>query len=163
MKRVITAAMALLGLATTAGACSSSTTASGTYTVAFQSLDEAVAADSLKVMVFDASTLDAQEACVHLMALRASNQDLPPAMTEVSSTSCALRNGGGSFTAPFGNIAVLVLAQTKGQTTDVARGCATQRFSADLTSITVEVSLVPGTQVTPTTCVSLSQHCGGGC
>ena len=157
MKRVV--AIALVAL----GACGGSTTSKGTYTVAFQSTEEAVAVESLRVMVFDTSTIDAQEACVHLMALRASNQALPPAMTEVASTSCALRNGGGSFNAPFGTLAVLVLAQAKGQATDLARGCATQRFSADVTSITVEVALVPGTQIPATTCTSLSQHCGGGC
>jgi hypothetical protein len=163
MKRIASS----IALAIVVAACGGSTSASGTYTVAFQSTDEAVAAESIDVHVYDASTIATNEPCGHLLALRDSNQDLPPAVVELPPTTpCDLRAGAGTFSAPFASVAVLVVAHardTGGPLYDLARGCATQRLSEDVTEITVDLALVSGRSVAPTKCTSLSQHCSGGC
>jgi hypothetical protein len=143
-------------------ACGSSTT-SGTYTIAFQSTDEAVATDMVTVRVFDANANGGKDACAHLLALAASNQDLPASLSTIGPTPLCDLRGGGGFSAPFSSVALLVTARAKGGMNDLARGCATQTISADVTSVTVEMSLAQGMAVTPTKCSSLSQHCGGGC
>ena len=157
MKRV---AGAILAIAI--AACGSSTT-SGTYTIAFQSTDEAVATDMVTVRVFDANAVGGKDACGRLMALAASNQDLPAAIATIGPTPLCELRGGGGFDAPFGDVALLVTARGKGGMSDLARGCATQKIGADVTSVTVELSLAQGMAVTPTKCSSLSQHCSGGC
>jgi hypothetical protein len=159
MRRALGAACAVA----CAVACGGSSTVNGTYTIAFQSTEEAVATASVHVLVFDATKIDAQETCAHLLELRASHQDLPPAIVDLAPVSPCALSGGGSFSAPFGVVAVMVIGQAKGQAADLVRGCATQRLSADVASLTVEVALVPGMSIPATTCTSFSQKCGGGC
>jgi hypothetical protein len=142
--------------------------ATGTYTLSFQSTGEAVAVESVRVLVFDASSADAGALCTDLLSRRASQQELPAAVVELPAKSlCDLRGGSsakGDFVVPFGTVAVLAIAQ-RGQT-DFARGCAIQRLTSGETNVTVELSLAidrPGLSVPLTTCTSLGQHCAGGC
>ena len=144
--------------------CSSSPS-TGTYTLSFQSVQEAIAVDTVTVLVFDASTADAASLCTDLLSRRASAQDLPAPLVELpAKTLCELRGGSGSFDAPFGNVAVLAIAQHA--KVDFARGCATQHLDSGSTNVTIELSLAidePGLSVPATPCASLAQHCANAC
>jgi hypothetical protein len=56
-----------------------------------------------------------------------------------------------------------VTARADGAMSDLARGCATKHLAEDSTSVTIDVALVPGREVTPTKCATLSEHCAGQC
>lgn len=144
--------------------CSSSAT-SGTYTLSFQSVQEAVAVDTVRILVFDASASGAASLCTDLLSRRASKQDLPPPLAELPAKSlCDLRGGSGSFDAPFGSVAVLAIAQHA--EADFARGCSLQHLGGDSANVTIELALAidePGLSVPPTPCASLAQHCAKAC
>ncbi len=143
-------------------ACSSSREVSGSYSVAFQSTSEAVAAPDMRVFVFDASALSSTEPCLDLLYLRESGQDLPATLLEEGPTStCAVATGAGKLSVPFAELAILVVAETSAG--DFARGCAVHTFSSDDPNVTVTLALAPGQSVPATTCTSLSEHCSGGC
>ena len=158
---------ASLVLAAAVTGCSSSKT-TGTYTLSFQSTQEAVAVDTVRVLVFDASGPGAASLCTDLLSRHASKAELPAPLVELPAMSlCDLRGGSsatGSFDVPFGTVAVFAIAQ-RGQA-DLARGCAIQRLTSDASNVAVELSLAidqPGLSVPPTQCTSLAQHCANAC
>jgi hypothetical protein len=153
-------ACAIAGLV--AVACSSTTSPTGSYVIAFQSTAQAIATSDVRMYVFEASTLSSSEPCLDLLSLRESGQDLPATVLEEGPTSaCELARGGTSFDVPLESLAILVVAETPAG--DFARGCALHAFTADDPSVTIALALAPGRAVPSTTCTSLSEHCAGGC
>lgn len=152
--------LALVPLATTGGCAAS--TASGTYTVAFQSTAQAVAVESVRVTIFDASA--SPELCIDLLVKAASSQTLPPSLVDTASTTpCDLARGAATINVPLKTVAVLAVAQSKGVT--IARGCARQTLSEANPNVVVELAYVESAGVAPptTTCATLAEHCSGGC
>jgi hypothetical protein len=144
------------------GACSSRDDVDGSYSVAFQSTPEAVAAPDMRVFVFDVSALSSTEPCLDLLYLRESGQDLPPTLLELGPMStCDVAGGAGRLSLPLAQLAILVVAETA--SSDFARGCAVHTFSASDPNVTVVLALAPGQSVPATSCTSLSEHCSGGC
>jgi hypothetical protein len=161
------AALTLLAalLSAAAPACSAKDAAApsaGTYTISFPSTAAAVAADSVKVFVFDAADGGAQ-LCPTLVIARRSNQALPTALVEAPAVSpCDLAAGKGAVTISYGTRAVLAVAQ-KGPS-DFLIGCAIQNIGEGSTQVPVQLALAATTVDVPsTTCGTLGDHCAGRC
>ena len=134
----------------------------GTYTISFPSTAAAIAADSVKVYVFDAADGGAQ-LCPSLVIARRSKQALPTALVEGASVSpCDLAAGKGQVTISYGTRAVLAVAQ-KGAN-DFLIGCAIQNIGEGSTQVPVQLALAATTVDVPaTTCGTLGDHCAGRC
>jgi hypothetical protein len=153
--------IALASACALAIACGSSSS-SGTYTIAFQSIAQAVQADTVHVSVFDASA--SPETCIDLLVKLDSHQDLPAPLVDLPPVApCDLAHGAGSLNAPLKMVAVLAVVAKGGGV--IARGCAQKSLSQDDPNVTVEVAYanVPNNEPPSTTCASLAQFCAKQC
>ena len=154
----------LLLLAVPALACASKASPSTwNYTVNFESVAAAVSADSLETTVFDGTKDEGR--CDAVVEARRTKVPLPNAVVSIPTTAiCALTNGGGRVDVAYGKYSVLVVAKHQGR--DWLIGCNTQYVTHDQDPGTLAIDLTnfdDSVQVAPTSCASLSAHCGGGC
>jgi len=147
-------------------ACASKQSAdpsTGTYTVAFPSTAAAVATDTVKVIAFDVADAGSALICADLVLARRSNQALPTPVAESKEISpCDLASGKGQLTLTYGPRAVLAVAQKSG--VDYLIGCAVENVGEGSEQVPVQLALASATVVVPpTTCTTLSDHCGNHC
>jgi hypothetical protein len=150
----------------TSVACSSKQAAgpsSGSYTITFPSTAAAVAAESVQVLVFDASDAGTDQVCPELVLARRSNQALPTTIAEAKPVSpCSMQGGAGQITISYGARAVLAVAQMGGA--DFLIGCAVQNVGEGSTQVPVQLALASTTVTVPVTqCASLTDHCAHKC
>jgi hypothetical protein len=137
--------------------------ATGTYTIDFPSDTALLATTTVDVDVFDASS--AENVCVTLSSLAATQQALPSSLTSAARLDpCALGAGSGgagsgALTVTPGWRAILIRASSRSGPYLV--GC-TRFDAAPGFNTTVTVSLLPGAAAPPSpTCASFTARCAG--
>ncbi|MBX3206632.1 MAG: hypothetical protein KF764_16280 [Labilithrix sp.] len=156
-----------LSAACSAGEADPST---GTYTVQFPSTAAAVATDFVQVLVFDVkSPAERASLCQELITTRLTTPaslapTLPPAP---AANICEMRAGRKPVTVPYGEHALLAVAQKKDrqdQLRDFMIGCAIMTLGDGDAPLTIPVRLVSVNAPVPaTTCGSVGEYCDGLC
>ena len=167
-------AIAAALVATTAlAACSAgeSEPSKGTYTVQFPSTAAAVATDFVPVLVFDVkSPAERATICEDLITARLTDPStlkpsVPPAQ---AANICEMRAGRKPVTVPYGEHALLAIAQRQvGNTRDLRDfliGCAVMTVGEGDAPLPIPVRLVSVSQPVPATqCGSVSEYCDEKC
>jgi hypothetical protein len=164
MKRIVCAAFVLGGIAAcTAGEADPS---GGTYTVKFPSTAAAVATDFVVVLVFDVTDANARaRRCQDLVAQRRRGDAIRPDYPAQNPPPniCEMLNGKKPLTVPYGEKALLAIAQRKNsddQVVDFMIGCTVATIGDGNAPVPIEVSLIDVAQAVPaTTCGSVGEWC----
>lgn len=153
--------------ACTAGEAEPST---GTYTVQFPSTAAAVATDFVQVMVFEVKKPeDRASICQDVITARLTTPgslepSIPPAP---AANICEMRAGKKPVTIPYGEHAVLAIAQKKDrqdQLKDFLIGCAIMSVGDGDAPVPIPLRLVSVSAPVPaTTCGSVGEFCDTGC
>ena len=130
------------------------------YSIEFPSKQAAIAAESLKVLVFGG-----EQDCLTLIQGRKSGTPLPAALAETPAAPvCDYLSGsvGGDIELPAGDYVVFAIAQRGNQ--DFLLGCARQSVNATVEHTPVNLNLADEQKSVPaTTCNLLADKCGGRC
>jgi hypothetical protein len=142
------------------------------YQVSFPSTAAAVGADTVQVMVFDATKADAS--CLTLVTKVKSNADLPKAPIRLAETElvplCTLLASPADGGAAPGRLADIsygrrsFLASTKRGTAEYFIGCVEATVSSR--DFTVEIPVLPVNETTlppATACATVGDKCAGTC
>ena len=142
----------------------------GTYTVQFPSTAAAVATDFVQVLVFDVKTPDERASiCQDLITQRLTS---PGSLTPVvppapAANICEMRAGRKVVTVPYGEHALLAVAQKKDrqdQLRDFLIGCAIMTVGDGDAPVPIPVRLVSVSAPVPaTTCGSVGEYCDEKC
>ncbi|MDF2692242.1 MAG: hypothetical protein K0S65_625 [Labilithrix sp.] len=142
----------------------------GSYTVQFPSTAAAVATDFVQVLVFDMKADDDRSSfCQELITARLTTPgsltpSLPPAP---AANICEMRAGRKPVTVPYGEHALLAIAQKKDrqdQLKDFLIGCAVMTLGEGDAPLPIPVRLVSVNAPVPsTTCGSVGEYCDGQC
>lgn len=153
-------AAAVLGSACTAPSSGPST---GTYSVSFPSTAAAVATDTVQLLVFDVPTgIDREDFCLSLVQGRKRKDVQKPVLQNAPVNICEMLGGRKPITIPYGEKAVLAVAQRKAE--DFLSGCVIQTFGDGDAPLDIDVALVDVTNSVPdTTCASVGDFCTGKC
>ena len=152
--------IALLIAACTAPAKGPST---GTYSVAFPSTAAAVATDTVQLLVFDVpGGVDRQDFCLNLVEGRKRKDQQSPVLQNAPVNICEMLIGRKPITMPYGEKAVLAVAQRKAA--DFLSGCVIQTFGEGDAPLDIDLALVDVSNAVPdTTCATVGDFCGGKC
>jgi hypothetical protein len=143
----------------------------GVYTVQFPSTAAAVATDFVQILVFDVkSPADRANLCEDLIAAHiADPSSLTPSVNPPSPAAniCEMHAGKKPVTVPYGEHAVLAIAQRKDrqdQLRDLMIGCAIMTVGEGDAPLPIPVRLVSVSQpIPPTNCASVGEYCDGKC
>jgi hypothetical protein len=136
----------------------------GTYTVRFPSTQAAVATDTVQLLVFDAPEDEDERAafCSDLITARRRRDQLEPVVQNPPVNICEMLFGRKPVTVPYGDKAVLAIAQRGGA--DFMIGCTTQTVGEGDLPLPIVMTLVSlGRPVPPTECVSVGDFCAERC
>lgn len=158
---------ALVLLSCTAGEADPS---KGTYTVQFPSTAAAVATDYVHILVFDVETPEERGSiCQDLITARLTKPgSLEPSVPPAPPANiCEMRAGRKVVTIPYGEHALLAIAQKKDrqdQLRDFLIGCAIMTIGDGDAPLPIPLRLVTvSAPVPPTTCGSVGEYCDGDC
>lgn len=132
----------------------------GTYTIQFPSTAAAVATDTVQLLLFDLpkTQSDRTAFCATLIQARKRKDLQKPALLNQSVNICEMSQGRRPITIPYGERAVLAIAQRRG--IDFMVGCAIQTFGQGDAPLPIAMSLVDvGNAVPDTTCSTVSDFC----
>ena len=142
----------------------------GTYTVQFPSTAAAVATDFVQLLVFDVTTPeDRASICLDLITSRLTTPgSLEPSVPPAPAANiCEMRAGVKAVTIPYGEHAILAIAQKKDrqdQLRDFLIGCAIMTVGDGDAPVPIPLRLVSvSAPVPPTTCGSVGEFCDTGC
>ena len=157
---LVALAVALLVVACTAPSSGPST---GSYSVAFPSTAAAVATDTVQLLVFDVpGGIARQDFCNSLVQGRKRKDAQKPVLQNTPVNICEMLGGRKPITIPYGEKAVLAVAQRKA--VDFLSGCVIQTFGAGDALLDIDLSLVDVSNAVPdTTCASVGEFCTGKC
>ena len=166
LARGITAVVTLPLVALVIAACTapSSGPSAGTYSVSFPSTAAAVATDTVQLMVFDVPTgaVDRQDFCLSLVQARKRKEPQKPVLQNAPVNICEMLGGRKPITIPYGEKAVLAVAQRKAQ--DFLSGCVIQTFGEGDAPLDIALSLVEVSNAIPDTpCATVGEFCTGKC
>jgi hypothetical protein len=140
---------------------------SGIVTMQFPSTQAAVATDFVQLFVFDVGPDQAASICLDKIQARKRQEPLDASLTPPPWNICELLAGRRPATLPYGEKAVLAVAQRKDkndQLQDFMIGCAVQTLGDGDAPIPVRLSLVNvGTPVPETNCATVGDYCGSRC
>jgi hypothetical protein len=163
MKRLL----ALVFVACTSGEADPSR---GIYTVQFPSTAAAVATDFVQILVFDVDPENRAQVCQDLITARVSDPAaLVPSVNPPSPAAniCEMRAGRKPVTVPYGEHALLAIAQRKDaqdQVKDFMIGCTIMTIGDGDAPLPIPVRLISVNQpVPPTSCGSVGEYCDGKC
>jgi hypothetical protein len=166
MKRLACAAAVALVAGLVACTSGEAEPSGGTYTVKFPSTAAAVATDFVVVLVFDIVDPKSRETrCQDLVAARKKGDSLRPDFPaqQPPPNICELLNGKRPLTLPYGEKALLAIAQRKNsndQVADFMIGCTIATIGDGDAPVPIELSLVDVAQPVPaTTCGSVGEWC----
>ena len=137
---------------------------SGTYTVRFPSTAAAVATDTVQLFVFEPPRGGAERAdfCQSLIQARKRKDTLKPNQQNQPVNICELLAGKKPITIPYGEKAVLAVAQRKA--VDFMAGCVIQTLGDGDAPAAIDLSLLDvSTAVPDTTCSSVTEFCTKQC
>lgn len=142
----------------------------GTYTVQFPSTAAAVATDFVQILVFEVKTpQDRASLCQDVITARLTTPgSLEPSVPPAPAANiCEMRAGAKSVTIPYGEHAILAIAQRKDrqdQLRDFLIGCAIMTVGAGDAPLPIPLRLVSVSAPVPaTTCGSVGEFCEGQC
>jgi hypothetical protein len=146
----------------------------GNYTVEFPNTAAAVATDYVQILVFDVvDTSKRAELCDKLVSARITDPGtLRPSVSPPAPPAniCEMHAGRKPITVPYGEHALLAIAQRKETKdnkeilTDFLIGCAIMTVGEGDAPIPIPLRVVSVSQVVPTTkCASVGAYCGNGC
>jgi hypothetical protein len=159
------APLALAGLV----ACSAGEAAptSGIVTMQFPSTQAAVATDFVQLFVFDIPPEERSNVCLDKIAARKRAEPLNASLTPPPWNICELLAGRRPATIPYGEKAILAVAQRKDrndQLQDFMIGCSVQTLGDGDAPLPVRLSLLDvGTPVPETNCATVGDYCGSRC
>jgi hypothetical protein len=148
-------------LATCVSACGSGTPVGGSYTVDFPTVADAIASDTVQVLVYPYS---ASNSCQTLIETYRTTLTAPSNFTSESQpvSACTLDKGSASLSLPLGEYSFLAVAENAGN--DFMVGCAAQTLSDTNSVVDIPLTLSSETvSVPPTTCMTLSSFCAKQC
>lgn len=163
--RTVTAAWAVAA-AVVATSCSAGEKdpSTGSYTINFPSTAAAVATDTVQLLVFDPPKAPADRAgfCQGLIQARKRKDPQKPVTFNAPVNICEMLQGRKPITIPYGDKAVLAVAQRKA--VDFMIGCSLQTFGDGNAPLAINLSLVDlANDVTDTKCTSVSDFCTAKC
>ena len=142
----------------------------GIYSVQFPSTAAAVATDFVQVLVFEVKgPEDRPKLCEDLIAARVTDpSSLTPSVPPAPAANiCEMRAGRKPISVPYGEHALLVIAQRKDkqdQVKDFMIGCAIMTVGQGDAPLPIAVRLVSVNQpVPPTNCGSVGEYCDFKC
>lgn len=153
-------------------ACSGaeSSPSKGTYTVQFPSTAAAVATDFVQVLVFDVTDANRASLCPELVEARITDPgSLKPSVTPPAPAAniCEMRAGRKPVTIPYGEHALLAIAQRKDRgdvVKDFMIGCTIMTVGEGDAPVAIPVRLISVNQPVPqTTCGSVGEYCDNKC
>lgn len=157
-------------LALVLAACSSaSETSEGTYTVKFPSTAAAVATDFVQILVFDVKSPDLRAGlCQDLITARLTEPgSLAPSVPPAPAVNiCAMLAGQKPITIPYGEHALLAIAQRKNgeRIDDFMIGCALMTIGDGDAPLAIPLRLVSvNAPIPPSTCASVGDFCEQRC
>lgn len=166
MKRAVL--LPILGLAGLV-ACSAgeASPTGGVVTMQFPSTQAAVATDFVQLFVFDITPEQRTSVCLDKIAARKRQEALDASLTLQPWNICELLAGRRPATIPYGEKAILAVAQRKDrndQLQDFMIGCSVQTLGDGDAPIPVRMSLVDvRTPVPETNCATVGDYCGSRC
>lgn len=155
------ATVALAVAACTAAADGPST---GTYSIKFPSTAAAVATDTVQLLVFEVPRASGERAdlCRTLIQARKRKEPQRSVLQNQPVNICEMLAGKKPLTIPYGEKAVLAVAQRKAN--DFLIGCAIQTFGEGDAPLPIDLALVDvGVAVPDTTCASVGDFCQQKC
>jgi hypothetical protein len=170
--RLLRAALLGCTVLSVLAACSSgeAEASKGNYVVQFPSTAAAVATDFVQILVFDVkSPADRAGLCQDLITERLTSPDtLEPSVPPAPAANiCEMRAGRKPVTIPYGEHALLAIAQRKDRTDQVKDfliGCAIMTVGEGDAPLPILVRLVSiNAPVPTTTCGSVGEYCEGKC
>ena len=141
----------------------------GIYTVDFPSTSAAVATDFVQILIFDVPVESRAHVCADLVTARITDPaSLEPSVTPAPAANiCEMRAGRKAVAVPYGEHALLAIAQRKnqqGQIEDFLIGCAVMTIGDGDAPLPIPVRLVSVNAPVPTTnCGSVGEYCDGKC
>lgn len=155
--------LALLVASSQACTAPSNGPSTGTYSVSFPSTAAAVATDTVQLLVFDVPAgNDRQDFCLNLVQARKRKEQQKPVLQNAPVNICEMLGGRKPITIPYGEKAVLAIAQRKAQ--DFLSGCVIQTFGAGDAPLDIDLALVDVSNAVPdTTCATVGEFCTGKC
>ena len=167
MKRTLLSLVLGLGgvVACSAGEASPS---AGTVTMQFPSTQAAVATDFVQIYVFDVTTPQERTSiCLDKITARKRKEALDASLTPPPWNICELLAGRRPATIPYGEKAILAVAQRKDRNNelqDFMLGCSVQTLGDGDAPIPVHLALVDvRTPVPETNCATVGDYCGSRC
>lgn len=162
----------LLPIAALAGlvACSAgeASPSGGTVTMQFPSTQAAVATDFVQLYVFDVNTpAERSSICLDKITARKRKEPLGASLTPPPWNICELLAGRRPATIPYGEKAILAVAQRKDRNNelqDFMLGCSVQTLGDGDAPIPVRLALIDvRTPVPETNCATVGDYCGSRC
>jgi hypothetical protein len=136
----------------------------GTYTIQFPSTAAAVATDTVQLLVFDVPAGPQERAsfCNSLIQGRKRKDPQKPTQQNAPVNICEMQQGRKPVTLPYGEKAVLAVAQRNA--VDFMIGCAIQTFGAGDAPLPIVLGLIDvANQVPDTSCLSVGDFCALKC
>lgn len=165
MKRLVLPLLATLGVVACSAGEASPT--SGVVSMQFPSTQAAVATDFVQIFVFDIKPEEAGSICLDKVSARKRQEPLNASLTPPPWNICELLAGRRPATIPYGEKAILAVAQRKDkndQLQDFMVGCAVQTLGDGDAPIPVRLALIDvGTPVPETNCATVGDYCGSRC
>ena len=169
MKRLVLRSS--LGLAGLVGlvACSAgeASPTAGVVTMQFPSTQAAVATDFVQLFVFDVTPEQREKVCLEKIGARKNQEPLNASLTPPPWNICELLAGRRPATIPYGEKAILAVAQRKDRNNelqDFMIGCAVQTLGDGDAPIPVRLALLDvRTPVPDTNCATVGDYCNSRC
>lgn len=163
--RALAGALGLASLAALGAACTAPADgpSSGSYTVTFPSTAAAVATDTVQLSLFDVPEgQERNDFCQSLIQGRKRKDEQKPVVQNAPVNICEMLAGRRPIDVPYGEKAVLAIAQRKG--VDFMSGCAIQTFGDGDAPLEIRLALVDVVVPVPeTTCASVGDFCQMKC
>lgn len=169
MKRLVLVALLGLAFAVLCSACSAgeASPTTGSVTVQFPSTQAAVATDFVQLFVFDITPEQRGTVCLDKIGARKRQEPLNANLTPPPWNICELLAGRRPATIPYGEKAILAVAQRKDrndQLQDFMVGCSIQTLGDGDAPLPVRLALLNvGTPVPETNCATVGDYCGSRC
>lgn len=167
MKRsILVSFLGLTGLVACSAGEASPT--AGTVTMQFPSTQAAVATDFVQLYVFDVATPQERSSiCLDKITARKRKEPLEASLTPPPWNICELLAGRRPATIPYGEKAILAVAQRKDRNNelqDFMLGCSVQTLGDGDAPIPIHLALVDvRTSVPETNCATVGDYCGSRC
>lgn len=136
----------------------------GTYSIKFPSTAAAVATDTVQLLIFEVPKASAERAdfCQTLIQARKRKDPQKTVLQNQPVNICEMLAGKKPLTIPYGEKAVLAIAQRKAS--DFLVGCSIQTFGDGDAPLPIDLALVDvGVAVPDTTCATVGDFCTQKC